>query len=335
MKAIRLVAPGDRSSLQYTDLPMPEIRSANEILVRIHAAGVNPIDYKLRKRGSLFPENLPIVPGSEGSGVVQAIGSGVTEFSPGDQVVFLYGGFGTTPGTFAEYTIIPEVSLCKKPSTMTMEQAACFPLTLVTAWESLHTRGRITKDDKVLIHAGAGGVGQMAIQLAKLSGAQIFTSVRGEESKRIILHQNQAILLDSEEFEKQFLEKSGGDGPDLILDTIGGSFTSRSLSLLAPYGRLITLLEEPVSMEDAASSKRKNLTLHWIQALTPNILKLDHLQKAQTEIVKQGKILAEAGKLSVQIGHVFPLEQAAEAMNLLESGHHHGRIVLSMGVKEG
>ena len=335
MKAIRLVAPGDRwSSLQYTDLPIPEIRAANEILVRVHAAGVNPIDCKLQKKGSLFPENLPIVPGCEGSGVVQAVGPGVTGFSPGDQVVFMYGGFGTTPGTFAEYTIVPETSLCKKPSTMTMEQAACFPLTLITAWESLHTRGKITKNDKILIHAGAGGVGQMAIQLAKCSGAQIFTSVRGEENKRTILHQKQAILLDSEQFEEQFLEKSGGHGPDLILDTIGGSFTSRSLSLLAPYGRLVTLLEEHVSMEDAIASKRKNLTLHWIQALTPNILKLEPLQKAQTDILKKGAILADAGKLSIHIGQVFLLKQASEAMDLIESGHHHGRIVLSMGVKE-
>ncbi len=335
MKAIRLHdSSGDPSALSLDDLPIPEIRSPGDVLVRVHAADVNPIDFKLRKKGSLFPENLPAVPGCEGAGTVEAVGKGVTSFSPGDQVYFMHGGFGLSPGSFAEYTIVPEISLCKKPSLLTMEEAACVPLTLTTAWESLHTRAQIKQTDTVLIHAGTGGVGQMAIRLAHSEGARVFTTVRGNKNKQIILSQQDAIPISSEHFEEEFLEISNGQHPNLILDTLGGPFTSRSLAFLAPYGRMVTLLEEPLSNEDSIHSKVKNLTLHWIQALAPGIFNIESKKRDQAEILQKGQVLADAGKISVKISRTLSLEDVAEAIDLVEFGHPFGRVVISMGVKE-
>lgn len=328
MKALQLLAPGDRTALQLVELPLPEICAPDQVRVRVCAAGINPIDIKLRKKGSFFPQNLPVIPGCEGSGFVDEIGKNVTRFSKGDPVMFMNGGFGETPGTFADYTIVPEWALSHKPDNKTTLEAACIPLTLITAWEALHFRGQIKSTDQVLIHAGAGGVGHMAIQLARLTGARVYTTVRGEDKKELILRENMAIPLDAESFAPTLLKMTAGQGVDLVIDTVGRDVTGKSLEVLSPYGRMITLLEEKLSETDVIIAKKKNITLHWIQALMPSIEKLQEQRIRQTRILETGKTLSESGLLSVRIMKSFKPADVGEAQDMLENGHPWGRIAL-------
>lgn len=170
--------------------------------------------------------------------------------------------------------------------------------------------------------------------IGKISRCAGINNCSGRRQKRISLSEQQPPPLDSESFKDEIDQITNAQEIDLILNALGCRFTGRSLALLAPYGRIVTLLEEPLAPEDTVHSKKKNLTLHWVQALTPNILNINSLQKAQTKIFKLGQALADEGKFSIRISQSFQLEHVAEAMDLIESGHPFGRIVLSMAVKE-
>ena len=177
MKAMLMSAPGAADVLQLRDIPTPALSGGHDLLVRLKAAGVNPVDTKLRARGTYFPERMPAILGCDGAGVVEEIGPEVQRFKPGDAVYFCNGGIGAQPGSYAEYSVIDERLAAPKPRTLSFAEAAAAPLVLITAWEALHDRARIKADHSVLIHAGAGGVGHMAIQLARLQGAHICTTV--------------------------------------------------------------------------------------------------------------------------------------------------------------
>lgn len=325
-----MTASGSPEVLQVREVPEPEIRGT-EVLVRLKAAGVNPIDTKLRKRGTFFPKQMPAILGCDGAGVVEAIAPQVRQFHIGDEVYFCHGGLGAHPGTYAEYVAVDEKFLAHKPARLSFAEAAAAPLVLITAWESLYDRGRLEAGRQVLIHAGAGGVGHVAIQLAKLTGTSVCTTVSTEEKAEFAytLGADQAILYTKTDFVKSALLWTGGAGVDLCLDTVGGKVLAQSFAATRVYGDVVTILA-PEGKTDWKTARDRNLRVSFELMLTPLLQGLTQSQEDQTKILYQCGRLFDRGDLNIHVGHSFPLQEAIAAHRLLETGHVTGKIVLMM-----
>ncbi len=186
MKAILMTKAGTPDVLTVCEVPKPTIKTPTEILVKLKAAGINPIDTKLRKRGTFYPNEMPAILGCDGSGIVEAVGDKVEKFKPGDEVYYCAGGLGKRgTGNYAEYAVVEEQLLAFKPTSLSFAEAAAVPLVLITAWESLYDRARLATGQTVLIHGGTGGVGHIAVQLAKLKQAKIATTVGSTDKGRL------------------------------------------------------------------------------------------------------------------------------------------------------
>ncbi|MEJ2634542.1 MAG: alcohol dehydrogenase catalytic domain-containing protein, partial [Calditrichia bacterium] len=183
MKAMVITGFGGPEVFKKTDLEKP-VPGPNELLVKVYATSVNPVDYKIRKAGSWAGLELPAVIGYDASGVVEEIGPGVQDFRPGDEVFYTPEIFGK-PGTYAEYHVVDEAIVARKPSNLTHEEAAGIPLAGGTAWDALMTRGLLMAGETVLIHGGSGGVGSLAVQIAKAAGAYVYTTC-GDYSKDLV-----------------------------------------------------------------------------------------------------------------------------------------------------
>jgi len=272
MKAILMTAAGKPEVLQLQEVSQP-IPTNKEILVRILAAGVNPIDTKLRQRGTFYPEQMPAILGCDGAGIVEAVGSDVHKFKVGDEVYFCYGGLGANPGNYAEYTIVDERFVAFKPKSISFAAAAAAPLVLITAWEALYERGRLEPGDKVLIHAGAGGVGHVAIQLAKLKGAEVATTVSSSEKGSFVtkIGADKVIFYQETDFVNSVLEWSNDAGVDLVFDTVGGDTFEKSFAAVRVYGDIVTILE-PKANTVWKVARNRNLRIGLELMLTPMLL---------------------------------------------------------------
>lgn len=324
-------AAGSPEVLQVQDVPEPRIQKETEVLVRLKAAGVNPIDTKLRKRGTFFPKQMPAILGCDGAGIVEAVGPKVRQFHIGEEVYFCHGGLGAHPGTYAEYAVVDERCLAHKPACLSFAEAAAAPLVLITAWESLYDRGRLEAGRQVLIHAGAGGVGHVAVQLARLTGATICTTVSNEEKAGLVysLGANQAILYSKTDFVKAVLSWTNGEGVDLCLDTVGGKILSQSFAATRIYGDVVTILA-PEGKTDWKTARDRNLRISFELMLTPMLQNLPDAQADQAKILQQCARLFDKGDLQIKLSHTFPLEEAIAAHRLLETGHVTGKIALVM-----
>ncbi len=329
MKAIVMTSVGGPEVLQLQELPDPYITRDTEILVKLKAAGVNPIDTKLRKRGTYFPNRTPTILGFDGAGIVEDIGSGVKRFNVGEEVYFCNGGIGGPKGNYAEYFVIDERYVASKPKSLTFPQAASAPLVLITAWESLHDRGRIQSGQKVLIHAGAGGVGHVAVQLAKLAGAKVCTTVSTEEKAKMVtdLGADRPILYKQTDFVQEVLKWSDSTGIDLALDTVGGKIFEKTFSAVRIYGDLVTLLN-PSTDTNWKVARNRNLRISLEVMLTPMVSELVDAQQHQADILNKCTELFDQKKLEIFLSHTFSLEEAAQAHTLLEKGSMKGKIAL-------
>jgi NADPH2:quinone reductase len=329
MKAIVMTATGSPDVLQLRDVPQPGYRG-RELLVRLKAAGVNPLDTKLRARGTYFPERIPAILGCDGAGVVEAAGPDAQTFKPGDAVYFCNGGIGAHPGTYAEYAVIDERFAAPKPANLSFAQAAATPLVAITAWEALRDRGRLHNAQRVLIHAGAGGVGHVAIQLARLHGAKVCTTVSGSEKARLVRELGADFIVDyhSSDFIAEVNTWSSG-GVDLALDTVGGETFKRSVYCVRQYGDLVTLLQ-PGNDMDWKEARLRNLRVSFELMLTPMIYALAAAQQHQAEILRRCTTLIESGKLRIHLSTTLPLHKAAEAHRLIEAGGMIGKLALVM-----
>ncbi|HEY6350872.1 MAG TPA: NADP-dependent oxidoreductase [Candidatus Angelobacter sp.] len=334
MKAVLADAYGGPEVLQIIeDVPAPRV-GPNGVQVQIHATSVNPVDWKLRK-GLLAPIwklRFPVIWGCDCSGVVTEVGSAVTLFKPGDEVYgFKHGKVAQTyRGSYCEYAAFPENTLAKKPRNLTHEQAAAVPLAAVTAWQALSNLGKLKPASRVLIHAGAGGVGSFAIQIAKGFGAMVAaTASTGNQNLLRELGADLAIDYTRERIEDKI------SGYDIALDGVGKSVWRSSFKALRFGGRLVTLTA-PIP------SKPTN-RLHFFGSAVFGIAsgKLRGLMAGKrlliTSVKPRGgdleKItgLIEAGRIRPVIDKVFPLEQIADAHRLSEAGHVRGKIVIKIG----
>jgi NADPH:quinone reductase-like Zn-dependent oxidoreductase len=305
MKAIRIHDFGGPEVLKQDELPIP-VPQGDEILVRIHAASVNPVDYKIRGGARGDRSKLPLTLGRDCSGTVETAGAQAREVKPGDGV------FGMpTPdrGTYAEYVVLKAAEYARKPQKADHVQAAAVPLAGLTAWQGLFDHGKLEPGQRVLIHGGGGGVGHLAIQLAKAKGAWVATTASKVDLEFVRgLGADQAIDYKGGQFEDQLHDI------DLVYDLVGGETQTRSFKVLKQGGALISTLQMP----DAALARQKSVRIDRYAAV-PNATQLAQMAN-----------LFDSGKLQPRICATFPLAEAAKAQSKLEQEHVQGKIVLKV-----
>lgn len=332
MKAILATAPGGPEVLQLRDVPKPELPSPHHVRIKLAAAGVNPVDTKLRAKPAYHPDKLPAILGCDGAGVVESVGSAATRFKPGDEVFYCNGGFGDEQGSYAEYATLHEDYCAKKPADLNLQDSAALPLVFITAWESLVERAHLQAGQTVLIHAAAGGVGQMAVQVARNLGAHVAVTVSDERKAGIArsLGADKTINYRTQDFVRETLDWTGGRGADVVFDTVGGDTFLRSLDATRIGGRVVSILATAMSQTDVQKARLRNLSLCFELMLTPQVMSMHNERVHQRQLLEQAAAMVDAGQLKVQISHRLPLEQTATAHRLIEAGGMVGKIVLTM-----
>jgi NADPH2:quinone reductase len=328
MKAIVMTQPGPPETLEPRELPEPTLSAPGQIKVRLHAAGVNPVDTKLRRNGLFYPDALPAILGCDGAGEVVATGPAATRFKVGDKVWFCNGGLGGDPGNYAEYAVLDERWAAPMPKSLDFAQAAAGPLVLITAWGMLYDRGRLQAGQTALVHAGAGGVGHVALQLAKLRGARALATVGSAENAALArsFGADEVINYREQDFVAEVNALTGGVGADLVVDMVSPEVFRRSVECTAPFGDLVTLLDPgEFSFKEA---RMRNLRIGFELMLTPMLRDLDAARAHHVDILEQCAAWIDEGKLRLHVSQVLPLEQAAAAHAQIETGHTAGKLVL-------
>jgi NADPH:quinone reductase len=328
MQAVIFPHTGGPDVLEMVDRPDPRIQRPDQVLLRLLAAGVNPIDTKIRARGLLTPAYDHNIPGCDGVGIVEACGAEVGMVAPGQRVAFCHGGVGPDPGTYATAAVVPEAALVPVPARVSDAEAAALPLAWITAWEALLDRARLRPGQTLLVHAANGGVGQMAVQLGRQAGARVLGAVRGDAAAELVRELGVAVLdRRAEDFGQQWLDFSGGLGFDVVLDTVGAEIFEESLNQIVYGGDVVTLLSPPATT-DWASARPRNPRISLELMLTPMLNGDRGLLRAQAGMLRTGLERLARGELRVNVEAELPLAQAAEAHRLLESGVRKGKIVL-------
>jgi NADPH:quinone reductase len=331
MKAIVATAKGGSEVLELHDVLLPWPAGSRDVLVRLRAAAVNPADVFFRQLGGYVERPGPFILGHDGAGTVEAVGAEVSGVKPGDRVCFCYGGIGATYGTYAEYAVVPADVLAVLPPEVDFVTAAALPLVFITLAESLYDRGDVKTGEFVLIHAGAGGTGHIGVQLARLRGARVATTVSsaGKAALAKDLGAELVISYRDQNFVAAAMDWTGARGVDVAFDNVGPEVMQKTFKAMAPYGRVVTLTGTTgdTSETDAYNA---NLTIHNVMMLTPMWRGLPERLRAQARHVRQGLALLAEGKLRVIVDRIFPLHEAAAAHDYLESGQAVGKIALSV-----
>jgi len=332
MKSFLIDRYSKGGALRLGESPEPELRD-NDVMVEIHAAGVNPLDNKIRDGAFkvILPYRLPLVLGNELAGVVVRIGGKVRKFKPGDEVY-------ARPsqdriGTFAEYIAMDEADVAIKPNNLTMQEAASIPLVALTAWQVLVERANLRKGQKVLIHAGSGGVGTIAIQLAKQLGAHVATTT-STANVALVKSLGAEIVVDykKDDFEKLLR------GYDVVLNSLGKDALEKSLAVLKPGGKLISISGPP----DPDFAKESGSG--WLFQQLMRLLSFGIRRKSKRRGISYsflfmtanggqlGKVtsLIEAGDIRPVLDRVFPFEKTNEALNYVETGRAKGKVVVAV-----
>lgn len=302
MKAIRIHDYGNVDRLRYEDAPMPEI-APDEVLIRIHAAGVNPADWKSRQglMRQVRPLNFPAILGGDAAGTVERVGAAVSRFTSGDPVV------ARVNGSYAEFAAIKTDAVGRAPERIPLAHAAGIPIAAGTAWTVLFEVADSRDTKTILIQGGAGGVGTFAIQLAKLAGLKVIaTTSTGNRDFVESLGADRVIDYTREEVARQV------DGVDLVLDTVGGEVLKQSLPLVRRGGQLLSVVAPP----DEAAAKARGVDARFVRSNLTGI-KLEEIGG-----------LIDAGKIRVIVAQEFPLAEAKAAHTLSETGHVRGKIIL-------
>jgi len=320
MKAIQITQTGGPEVLVATELPIPE-PAPSQVLVKIEASGVNFIDVYLRE--GRYPAKLPYVPGQEAAGVIVGLGKDVTSVKVGDRVAWCH-----SPGTYAEYAVVPASLLIDLPEAISMQQAAAAMLQGMTAHYLSHSTYAIQRGDTVLVHAGAGGVGLLLIQMAKRLGARVLTTVSTEEKAALArtAGADEAILYTREDFAAKVRELTDGKGVPAVYDSVGKTTFDGSLACLRPRGVM--------ALFGGSSGAVPPFDLIQLSAkgslyVTRPSLKDYIATRAELEL-RAGDILrwVAEGSLKLRIEHSYPLAEAAQAHRDLEARKTTGKVLL-------
>jgi len=332
MKAFVLNRYGKQAALRLAELPEPELRE-DEVLVQVHAAGVNLLDSKIRggEFKLILPYHLPLVLGHDVAGVVVKVGPRVRQFKPGDEVYARPDDFRI--GTFAEFVPVKEASLAHKPASLTMEEAASIPLVALTAWQALVEKAQLKKGQKVFIQAGSGGVGTIAIQLAKHLGATVATTTSAANAQ-LVKSLGADVVIDyrTQDFEDVL------HGYDVVLNSQDGKTLAKSLRVLKPGGKLISISGPPdpdFGKEIKASGFVKLVT----RLLSAGIRRKARgrgvgysflFMRASGSQLREITGLIDAGAIRPVVDRVFPFEATNEAMAYVETGRAKGKVVVKL-----
>ncbi len=323
MNAVEITAPGGPEVLQLTTRPVPVPR-AGEVVIRLAFAGVNRPDALQRAGQYAPPPTASDLPGLEAAGEIVSVGSGVSEWSLGDQVCALLPG-----GGYAEFAATPAVHCLPVPEGLSLKEAACLPETFFTVWSNVFGRGGLQAGERFLVHGGSSGIGTTAIQLASQMGARVFATAGSDEKCKACsaLGAERAINYREEDF-VDILKSEGG--ANLILDMVGGNYLPRNVRCLADDGRLVQIafLQGPKVELNFAQVMMRRLTITG-STLRPQ----SDLAKARIAEDLRSRVwpLLEAGKVAPVMDSEFPLAEAAAAHAKMESGGHIGKIVLKVG----
>ncbi len=331
MKAITLHRSNGSSELSFCEIETPKLENDTHVLVRLKAAGINPIDLKISSNPDNFPLSQPIVPGCDGAGIVESVGSAVKDFKSGDEVYFCQIGFNGQQGCYAQYNVLEQSCLSHKPASLSFSEAAAIPLVLITAWEALFNRASLQKDQTVFIPAGAGGVGHIAIQLAKLNGAKVCTSVSNSEKAQFVetLGADKIINYRQQDVVTEVQDWTDGKGVDLSLDTLGGKVFKQCIDCTRIYGDTVTILQ-PQEDFNWSEARLKNLSIKFELMLSPTLLSNKQDQSSQTQILKQCVDLFDSGKLSINVAVLYPLSEANLAQRHLQDKSPIGKVILDI-----
>jgi NADPH:quinone reductase-like Zn-dependent oxidoreductase len=305
MKAVRIHQFGGPEVLKVEDIPIPEPKGG-EFLVRVNAAGVNPVDYKIRsgKYPAVKEDQLPMTLGRDVSGVVERGGSDGGPIKKGDAVFAM---LGPDRGGYAEYAIVKMNEAARKPDRINHIEAGGAPLAALTAWQGLFDHGNLRSGQRVLIHGGAGGVGHFAVQFAKAKGAWVATTAASQDLDFLMeLGAGKVIDYKAQKFEEEVRDI------DLVYDLIGGETQERSFAVLKPGGMLVSTLQQP------DSEKLNKYNVRGMRYMA---------QPSAAELSEIGDLLS-SGKVRVVVSKTYPLVQASDAQKELEHGHVRGKIVL-------
>jgi NADPH:quinone reductase-like Zn-dependent oxidoreductase len=308
MKAVRINSFGGSEVLSFEDAPRP-MPGEGEVLIRVHATSVNPFDCAVRAgyMNSYFNYALPLILGTDVSGVIEELGPGVNHFSPGDEIYTRTGVF--RDGSYAEYALAPAADVAYKPQSLDHVQASALPHVSLTAWFALFDLAHLTKGQTVLIHAAAGGVGHVAVQLAKLHGAKVI----GTASKNLDLLNSLGVDQKIDYVTTPF--ESVVSNVDMVLDTIGGDTQQRSWETLKKGGILVSTVQAPSEDTAVAYGVRQGM----VYASPP-------INQTLTEVAK----LVDEGKIKPVVSVVLPLQEAQKGHQIIEGKHSRGKIVLQV-----
>ncbi|MCD0468549.1 NADP-dependent oxidoreductase [Flavobacterium sp. JAS] len=332
MKAFIINKYSKKGSLQFTEIPLPELKD-NDVLVEVYAAGVNLLDSKI-KAGEfklILPYKLPLVLGHDVAGVITKIGKNVKKFKVGDEIYARPADHRI--GTFAQFIAINEKDVAHKPKNLSMEEAASIPLVALTAWQALVEIGKIKKEQKVFIQAGSGGVGTIAIQLAKYLGARVATTASAKSFD--LLHELGADLIidyKNSDFENLL------SNYDVVLNSRDKKTLEKSLRILKPGGKLISI-SGPPTPDFAKEIKAPWFVKIILSLISSGIRKkaksnnIDYsflFMKADGEQLSKITTLIESGTIKPVLDKVFPFEKTNEAISYIESGRAKGKVVIKI-----
>ena len=314
MKAMALTRFGGADSFELREFPDPR-PGPRQVRVAVHATSINPLDYQIRRGDYADQVALPAIIGHDVSGVVDQIGSDVTEFRIGDEVYYTPRIFDG-PGSYAEYHLADVDIVARKPVNISHAEAASVSLVGVTVWEGLVERARLQVTETVLIHGGAGGVGAIAVQVAKAIGARVLATARGSDTALVEgLGASAVIDFEHEDDVEAVNRLTDGKGVDVVLDTLGRDTLSRSPRILRENGRVVTLVDTAIP-QNLIDAWGRNATYHFVFSRQSSS-KLDALTR-----------LIERGLVVPQVGLEFPLDDVARAHARAEEGRMKGKIVL-------
>lgn len=321
MKAIVLTAFGGVENLQLREVPVPPV-DAGELLVRVVATSINPLDCQIRRGDYSESVPLPAIIGHDVSGVVERVGPGVHDFKPGDEVFYTPRIFGPKGGSYAEFNVVAQELVTHNPRNLTHTQAASTTLVGGTAWEALVTRVRLQPAETILVHGGAGGVGSIAIQLARVMGARVLTTCSGRQVDFVrSLGADEAIDYETGDYAEQVSALTGGRGVNVVLDTIGGKTLEHSPQVLADGGRVATLVDN-ATPQNLVSAWGVNAEYHFV---------FTRQNRGKLVALKE---LLERGRIRPVVGASFRLPDMGAAHTALEQRRHGDRPLLGKVVIE-
>ena len=326
MQAMTATELGGPDVLKLQDVPDPQ-PGPWDLMVEVRASALNPVDYKVRESGLGMDRAFPLILGYDVSGVVKAVGDEVEDLAVGDEV---YASPSIArPGAYAEYVCVDARTAARKPGSLSHVEAAALPLVTLTAWESLHTRAGIHTGETVLIHAGAGGVGHIAVQLAGLHGCTVITTASREESIALCheLGADHVINYKERDFVDAVERITDGVKCPVVIDTVGGEVFEKSMDCVGLNGRMVGIV---YTKTDQIWDKlfRMNATLHLEFMGVPPIYGVN--MESHREILRTVAELADAGKIKPHVGRTIKLEDVPDAHRDLQQHHHNGKMVIDL-----